>query len=112
LLRSREQRAVVVAELAHDRVLSFDLRASPEVRSDVVGARLNVRRAARRPVDVEVDVSATLRSAAAARRSERRTGDGDGNPAVVRAALVRSEEHTSELQSPYDLVCRLLLEKK
>src|SRR6266705_2572825 len=27
-------------------------------------------------------------------------------------SLVRSEEHTSELQSPYDLVCRLLLEKK
>src|SRR5437867_10261038 len=26
--------------------------------------------------------------------------------------LKRSEEHTSELQSPYDLVCRLLLEKK
>src|SRR5207248_10632607 len=26
--------------------------------------------------------------------------------------LHRSEEHTSELQSPYDLVCRLLLEKK
>src|SRR5260221_6093478 len=25
---------------------------------------------------------------------------------------VRSEEHTSELQSPSDLVCRLLLEKK
>src|SRR5207248_10701901 len=24
----------------------------------------------------------------------------------------RSEEHTSELQSPYELVCRLLLEKK
>src|SRR5437867_5093741 len=24
----------------------------------------------------------------------------------------RSEEHTSELQLPYDLVCRLLLEKK
>src|SRR5207248_10736010 len=27
-------------------------------------------------------------------------------------AATRSEEHTSELQSPYDLVCRLLLEKK
>src|SRR5207248_11082849 len=26
--------------------------------------------------------------------------------------ISRSEEHTSELQSPYDLVCRLLLEKK
>src|SRR5207248_11206655 len=29
-----------------------------------------------------------------------------------RAVSIRSEEHTSELQSPYDLVCRLLLEKK
>src|SRR6266705_6603851 len=30
----------------------------------------------------------------------------------IRKALDwRSEEHTSELQSPYDLVCRLLLEK-
>src|SRR5437867_12788132 len=28
------------------------------------------------------------------------------------AGNMRSEEHTSELQSPYDLVCRLLLEKK
>src|SRR5258708_28722480 len=27
-------------------------------------------------------------------------------------ALLRSEEHTSELQSPDHLVCRLLLEKK
>src|SRR5207249_6936083 len=27
-------------------------------------------------------------------------------------ALSRSEEHTSELQSRFDLVCRLLLEKK
>src|SRR5215467_16298642 len=28
------------------------------------------------------------------------------------AGLPRSEEHTSELQSPCNLVCRLLLEKK
>src|SRR2546426_6032627 len=28
------------------------------------------------------------------------------------AACTRSEEHTSELQSPCNLVCRLLLEKK
>src|SRR5256885_8837144 len=28
------------------------------------------------------------------------------------AAILRSEEHTSELQSPCNLVCRLLLEKK
>src|SRR5690348_2088915 len=31
---------------------------------------------------------------------------------VRRAVVVRSEEHTSELQSPVHLVCRLLLEKK
>src|SRR2546427_6284441 len=31
---------------------------------------------------------------------------------LVKAALVRSEEHTSELQSQSNLVCRLLLEKK
>src|SRR5437868_7234776 len=30
----------------------------------------------------------------------------------VRDAQCRSEEHTSELQSRFDLVCRLLLEKK
>src|SRR5436189_3338118 len=35
-----------------------------------------------------------------------REGDGGGS------ASVRSEEHTSELQSPMYLVCRLLLEKK
>src|SRR5437773_6944899 len=29
-----------------------------------------------------------------------------------RQARIRSEEHTSELQSHHDLVCRLLLEKK
>src|SRR5437867_8184172 len=32
--------------------------------------------------------------------------------AQARTHFIRSEEHTSELQSPYDLVCRLLLEKK
>src|SRR5216683_956283 len=43
----------------------------------------------------------------------------DGHPASLsrdarngRRARVRSEEHTSELQSRSDLVCRLLLEKK
>src|SRR5260221_10428459 len=44
-------------------------------------------------------------------RSQRhgvRRGDGDGRI----DADGRSEEHTSELQSHSDLVCRLLLEKK
>src|SRR3712207_8505115 len=35
-----------------------------------------------------------------------------GLPTVMGVVLVRSEEHTSELQSRQYLVCRLLLEKK
>src|SRR5437667_4373188 len=31
---------------------------------------------------------------------------------LITSAFARSEEHTSELQSHHDLVCRLLLEKK
>src|SRR5690606_41715491 len=39
--------------------------------------------------------------------------DGRWTPQVVIAlAVTRSEEHTSELQSRENLVCRLLLEKK
>src|SRR2546426_3559597 len=37
---------------------------------------------------------------------------GSSRPAWVRQLYCRSEEHTSELQSPCNLVCRLLLEKK
>src|SRR5207249_5623064 len=37
--------------------------------------------------------------------------EGD-EPEILMLDLSRSEEHTSELQSRFDLVCRLLLEKK
>src|SRR2546426_1199565 len=40
--------------------------------------------------------------------SRRRTGSSRGGTPTA----ARSEEHTSELQSPCNLVCRLLLEKK
>src|SRR2546422_8340356 len=57
---------------------------------------------------VHVRDSSTRRAGAG--RSER-LFRGDGVLARCRAAL-RSEEHTSELQSRLHLVCRLLLEKK
>src|SRR5256885_4078549 len=48
-------------------------------------------------------------------RAERQPGPhGQGEPVeelLRQAPRVRSEEHTSELQSPCNLVCRLLLEK-
>src|SRR5437879_9912196 len=39
-------------------------------------------------------------------------GGSIGGPIVKDRFFFRSEEHTSELQSPMYLVCRLLLEKK
>src|SRR5688572_31435995 len=52
-------------------------------------------------------------------RAERRTSDPDARPGRLEARVwkgessrIRSEEHTSELQSQSNLVCRLLLEKK
>src|SRR5438132_7511237 len=54
-------------------------------------------------VDVEVDDRPRLSKAAVNGRRRRRPWTGAGD---------RSEEHTSELQSHSDLVCRLLLEKK
>src|SRR5438105_10401825 len=60
------------------------------------------------PGDREGDAVALIRAAPAAPDRPRHAG------AVARAphGSGRSEEHTSELQSRVDLVCRLLLEKK
>src|SRR5438067_3151510 len=54
-------------------------------------------------------------SGGAAGAGEFRALVGDRERSLRRSAdtrLCRSEEHTSELQSRFDLVCRLLLEKK
>src|SRR5690348_17754437 len=54
------------------------------------------------PVLVTTDRDVLADSTDIALWASRQCGAGDG----------RSEEHTSELQSPVHLVCRLLLEKK
>src|SRR5690349_22520349 len=54
--------------------------------------------------------SATWRSTAACR--PRRATRGAARPPGSSCRCSRSEEHTSELQSRRELVCRLLLEKK
>src|SRR2546422_6029815 len=66
-----------------------------------------------------VDVSkaardSNLETAVAASRTYRKCGISDCIPGrrLSASAHVRSEEHTSELQSRLHLVCRLLLEKK
>src|SRR6202046_5869654 len=45
-------------------------------------------------------------------KTDWRTLAANPNFWALSASRLRSEEHTSELQSRFDLVCRLLLEKK
>src|SRR2546428_7880265 len=76
-------------------------RSAPEKTNDSVAAPARARgefmpvRVSRRRIRVEADESRLL-----------------AHRACGRDADLRSEEHTSELQSRSDLVCRLLLEKK
>src|SRR5437773_3857220 len=56
-------------------------------------------------------IAAAVERAANTRVSVTPTGEHLGH-VRSRTSCVRSEEHTSELQSHHDLVCRLLLEKK
>src|SRR5437867_6182474 len=75
----------------------------------------------RQPRSTLFPYTTLFRSLIAKRRQDRSAPSASGEPSmplsvVGTAARIdgrwRSEEHTSELQSPYDLVCRLLLEKK
>src|SRR5206468_11919876 len=56
--------------------------------------------------------SSDLRSAVVGCARRREDAVGLRSPPAHLTRLRRSEEHTSELQSRSDLVCRLLLEKK
>src|SRR2546426_3771192 len=53
-----------------------------------------------------------VRSGGRDRRLRRTRRGGAGTESMGRRPGVRSEEHTSEIQSPCNIVCRLLLEKK
>src|SRR5256885_12210510 len=53
-----------------------------------------------------------FRSPRSSPRGENHPVPGTGTPREPIPQRLRSEEHTSELQSPCNLVCRLLLEKK
>src|SRR5690606_39641595 len=62
--------------------------------------------------DVSKAIESNLTTGKSNSRSLRATEQaGDGEPYTLRGKN-RSEEHTSELQSRENLVCRLLLEKK
>src|SRR5207237_10414462 len=57
-------------------------------------------------------LSAPLRALASASERLGKDVSAPGLPEIGTVEMQRSEEHTSELQSHLNLVCRLLLEKK
>src|SRR5256885_11674158 len=85
-------------------------RSGHEVRLDLAGAQ-------RASVGCKVDAGGPARHVIARLPAEVRTVVVEERPyvqpVVDREAVLgeRSEEHTSELQSPCNLVCRLLLDK-
>src|SRR5256885_8506486 len=66
----------------------------------------------RRHTRLQGDWSSDVCSSDLAWCSRDRASSSITSPAAVNCTRRRSEEHTSELQSPCNLVCRLLLEKK
>src|SRR5690348_6348004 len=90
--------------VTHQRVEALDHALVEPATAERVGAGKQHRtRIGACESDAQVDELAVVFS-----QRDRDAGDRILN----RAANTRSEEHTSELQSPVHLVCRLLLEKK
>src|SRR5262249_59912255 len=86
----------------------------------VVAAKAAMERANVRPEQIEETIFGNARQAGGGPNPARQISIRSGVPQEVPAYTVnkacasglRSEEHTSELQSLTNLVCRLLLEKK
>src|SRR5690348_18453194 len=84
-------------DLDHRHLHSFPTRRSSDL----------VHRCRERPPQGSSQMDLVIKNA----RLTDRLDDGPLDIAVA-DGRIRSEEHTSELQSPVHLVCRLLLEKK
>src|SRR5690348_17959281 len=96
-------------------VASIDRTSSPARAA----AAAESAAAARAMLSARARAFARLSACAAAIESARRlASSAESGPVATGVGVVsgflpqRSEEHTSELQSPVHLVCRLLLEKK
>src|SRR5690606_41631125 len=83
------------------------LHSFPTRRSSDLGAQYGGSTSA-----ILINLPGESSSAVTAIDGHQMARQGRAGPALVTAALGRSEEHTSELQSRENLVCRLLLEKK
>src|SRR5437867_8052277 len=101
-------------ELRHS-VGEYDESQWEQVHQDVLAELVSVREDLQ-AVEVDIqkleELDALVRNRPAPRPAAAPAPAPPARPAAPAVTPDRSEEHTSELQSPYDLVCRLLLEKK
>src|SRR5947207_10877752 len=88
----------------HRDLHSFPTRRSSDLSDRKAWRSNDVLAPVRREPDPAIAVEAVLRSNPSAGKW--------AQPPPEQPSHTRSEEHTSELQSHSDLVCRLLLEKK
>src|SRR5207248_11573116 len=98
--------------LPHQQPPSFPTRRSSDLQMPTGSFRMMRPSSAPAIIDISRAGATTLADVPMSiAKSTRIYESGESNPTPI-ASHQRSEEHTSELQSPYDLVCRLLLEKK
>src|SRR5258708_19061348 len=95
-------------------MLAAEARRERPLFEWIVERRLALEEVAHRQRDGADEFLQEQRSRRLAQSHDSSPHSGTGaHPARCRTpATIRSEEHTSELQSPDHLVCRLLLEKK
>src|SRR5699024_11855330 len=104
--------AFLYCSVVHRDLRSFPTRRSSDLQLRLVGFQAAGLALKRNGDGVRAGVGAD--DAAQLEEGHRRMAKGFFAQLgqLVAARQTRSEEHTSELQSRFDLVCRLLLEKK
>src|SRR5690606_41678196 len=102
---------VVQCVCDHRDLPSFPTRRSSDLSSSRTARRAGKSRQA--PTEPSPSCSSTTRSRCSGRPKRQVSISWPATSSTCHALVIRrSEEHTSELQSRENLVCRLLLEKK
>src|SRR5207249_11796434 len=96
----------------HPALHSFPTRRSSDLRAREVDGVHGITACARASRAPRAGTPRPPRRKDSARSARTRSAPSPGFPGACAPPATRSEEHTSELQSRFDLVCRLLLEKK
>src|SRR5258708_23575651 len=116
LVRREQRKFVTNTELCEQRIDSADLHpAATAAVSQLRGIDVVLavgRNDRQRGESIDADFACTRTSKPLQQFLQDQSRGHNGFVALQGVAKHRSEEHTSELQSPDHLVCRLLLEKK